>query len=166
MNKPLSREYLLKQGRCCNNGCTNCPYKENNMKFRSIISKKYKVKLKDLTSIWNTEGRYDYAEKWPEYDWKSLEDSLRKKGLQSEKREDNIKAHKSFLFRKNKYYIYDGNHRVEILKSIGEIDEIEITLTYRYAMVFLYLFILLLTPPILLYKYVTGTNKRKKYETR
>ena len=67
MNKPLSREYLLKQGRCCNNGCTNCPYKENNMKFRSIISKKYKVKLKDLTSIWNTEGRYDYAEKWPEY---------------------------------------------------------------------------------------------------
>ena len=32
MNKPLSREYLLKQGHCCNNNCTNCPYKKNNMK--------------------------------------------------------------------------------------------------------------------------------------
>jgi hypothetical protein len=27
MNKPLSREYLLNQGSCCDNDCTNCPYK-------------------------------------------------------------------------------------------------------------------------------------------
>ena len=25
--KPLSREFLLNRGFCCNNGCTNCPYK-------------------------------------------------------------------------------------------------------------------------------------------
>tara|TARA_Y100000401_G_C8235769_1_gene180457 strand:+ start:137 stop:652 length:516 start_codon:yes stop_codon:yes gene_type:complete len=25
--KPLSREFLLKRGFCCNNGCKNCPYK-------------------------------------------------------------------------------------------------------------------------------------------
>ena len=24
--KPLSREFLLKRGYCCNNGCINCPY--------------------------------------------------------------------------------------------------------------------------------------------
>lgn len=24
--KPLSREFLLKRGFCCNNGCVNCPY--------------------------------------------------------------------------------------------------------------------------------------------
>jgi hypothetical protein len=26
-NKPLSREFLLNRGFCCNNGCLNCPYK-------------------------------------------------------------------------------------------------------------------------------------------
>ncbi len=26
--KPLSRELLLSRGRCCNNVCVNCPYKE------------------------------------------------------------------------------------------------------------------------------------------
>ena len=25
--QPLSREFLLKRGFCCNNGCINCPYK-------------------------------------------------------------------------------------------------------------------------------------------
>ena len=29
-NKPLSREFLLKRGFCCNNGCLNCPYKMKN----------------------------------------------------------------------------------------------------------------------------------------
>ncbi len=24
--KPLSREFLLKRGFCCKNGCKNCPY--------------------------------------------------------------------------------------------------------------------------------------------
>ena len=28
MIKPLSREILLKRGHCCDNGCKNCPYKE------------------------------------------------------------------------------------------------------------------------------------------
>ena len=27
MNKPLTREYLLERGHCCDNGCKNCPYK-------------------------------------------------------------------------------------------------------------------------------------------
>ena len=26
--EPLSRELLLERGHCCNNGCKNCPYKE------------------------------------------------------------------------------------------------------------------------------------------
>jgi len=28
--QPLSREFLLKRGFCCHNGCKNCPYKMNN----------------------------------------------------------------------------------------------------------------------------------------
>jgi hypothetical protein len=24
--KPLSKEFLLSRGYCCNNGCINCPY--------------------------------------------------------------------------------------------------------------------------------------------
>jgi len=38
MHKPLSREFLLKRGYCCNSGCTNCPYKE---KVMSDSKKKY-----------------------------------------------------------------------------------------------------------------------------
>ena len=26
IHTPLSREFLLARGRCCNRGCTNCPY--------------------------------------------------------------------------------------------------------------------------------------------
>ena len=29
--KPLSREFLLKRGYCCDNGCKNCPYKTTKM---------------------------------------------------------------------------------------------------------------------------------------
>ena len=29
---PLTREYLLSRGKCCHNGCMNCPYKESKMK--------------------------------------------------------------------------------------------------------------------------------------
>ncbi len=29
MNKPLSRELLLERGYCCDNGCTNCPSKDD-----------------------------------------------------------------------------------------------------------------------------------------
>lgn len=29
---PLSKEFLKKRGYCCNNGCKNCPYKEETMK--------------------------------------------------------------------------------------------------------------------------------------
>ena len=30
--KPLSREFLLQRGHCCDNNCLNCPYKDNDMK--------------------------------------------------------------------------------------------------------------------------------------
>ena len=31
--KPLSKEYLLKRGYCCNNGCKNCPYNKKLNKY-------------------------------------------------------------------------------------------------------------------------------------
>lgn len=36
--EPLSKEFLLKRGYCCHNGCKNCPYK--------ITKSKNKKKLK------------------------------------------------------------------------------------------------------------------------
>ena len=29
MNTPLSRDFLLKRGSCCNSNCINCPYNKN-----------------------------------------------------------------------------------------------------------------------------------------
>ena len=39
MNTPLSREYLLKRGNCCNNNCINCPYKKKIMSKTETPSK-------------------------------------------------------------------------------------------------------------------------------
>lgn len=35
--KPLSKDFLLKRGSCCNNGCKNCPYKNKNMKELKVV---------------------------------------------------------------------------------------------------------------------------------
>ena len=31
--KPLSKEFLINRGWCCNNNCINCPYKNKKMKI-------------------------------------------------------------------------------------------------------------------------------------
>ena len=31
-NPPLSKEYLVKRGSCCANGCLNCPYTDPKIK--------------------------------------------------------------------------------------------------------------------------------------
>lgn len=33
--KPLSREFLLSRGYCCNNECVNCPYKDDDKEIRT-----------------------------------------------------------------------------------------------------------------------------------
>lgn len=35
--QPLSREFLLKRGFCCNNDCTNCPYKMKSPKSKEDL---------------------------------------------------------------------------------------------------------------------------------
>ena len=42
--KPLSREFLLQRGHCCNNNCLNCPYKDKDMK----TEKQYKDSMTNL----------------------------------------------------------------------------------------------------------------------
>lgn len=42
MYKPLSKEFLLKRGYCCNNGCKNCPYKQKKIKKENLKSKNIK----------------------------------------------------------------------------------------------------------------------------
>lgn len=39
-NKPLSREFLLNRGFCCNNGCLNCPYKTKPMANQFFYTRK------------------------------------------------------------------------------------------------------------------------------
>ena len=47
--EPLSREFLLKRGHCCDNGCKNCPYKEKkNMKNERLK----KMFTKDAITGW------------------------------------------------------------------------------------------------------------------
>lgn len=38
--QPLSREFLLNRGFCCNNGCTNCPYKMTPQLHDTLIGRK------------------------------------------------------------------------------------------------------------------------------
>ena len=45
--KPLSKEFLLKRGYCCNNTCSNCPYKKTNTKNNMIFKDQ---KLNELQS--------------------------------------------------------------------------------------------------------------------
>ena len=35
--QPLSREFLLNRGFCCNNGCTNCPYMKSPKSKQDLI---------------------------------------------------------------------------------------------------------------------------------
>ena len=37
-HKPLSREFLLKRGYCCNNNCKNCPYKVKNIMWTTTTT--------------------------------------------------------------------------------------------------------------------------------
>jgi hypothetical protein len=54
--EPLSREFLLKRGYCCNNGCKNCPYKKVKIKKRGLkIMKNDRLKkmfTKDAITGW------------------------------------------------------------------------------------------------------------------
>ena len=54
--KPLSREFLLKRGFCCNNGCKNCPYNtmiryesKGGVQKITAICNNCKCEIKDLT---------------------------------------------------------------------------------------------------------------------
>lgn len=38
--QPLSREFLLNRGFCCNNGCINCPYKMKSPKSKQDLIEK------------------------------------------------------------------------------------------------------------------------------
>lgn len=62
-HKPLSREFLLQRGWCCNFGCLNCPYKQ----MRIIKNKTDLVQL----GITQTPERYP-AIVWQEFEECSL----------------------------------------------------------------------------------------------
>lgn len=38
-NKPLTKEFLIKQGQCCANNCTNCPYTKPRVKGNKDLEK-------------------------------------------------------------------------------------------------------------------------------
>ena len=48
--KPLSREFLLKRGYCCDNKCQNCPYKTTKMdKIKNYL---YNIAMKSPLRKW------------------------------------------------------------------------------------------------------------------
>ena len=76
--QPLSREFLLKRGFCCNNGCTNCPYK---MKSKEdLIETVYKQiqldihcgKVEAIEELLGFLPNVNLIEYLPEEDWKQF----------------------------------------------------------------------------------------------
>lgn len=53
--EPISREFLLKQNKCCNNGCTNCPYqtnkKMNEQELREDIRLEIAKRIEDILQV-------------------------------------------------------------------------------------------------------------------
>jgi len=108
----LSAEFLLAQGKCCNNGCVNCPYKKNKMiKLTEILSERFDMQatvdrvypqiVKDLgrarrgtpkvefhNSIYarvsGIEGMEGEANPFAEYDWDSNKIYLYKPKMKNE----------------------------------------------------------------------------------
>jgi len=51
---PLSKEFLLSRGSCCNNGCLNCPYGES---LTKRVEKENDIRLsKSLTEKSGADG--------------------------------------------------------------------------------------------------------------
>lgn len=76
--KPLSREFLLKRGYCCNNGCLNCPYMKPPKTKEDLIDavlQQIKVDvhcddctpIEELLKFCSIESLLSYL---PEEDWK------------------------------------------------------------------------------------------------
>ena len=51
MDTPLSREFLLEQGHCCDNNCINCPYKDETMK-QSNTDRQYEDSMRNTSIGW------------------------------------------------------------------------------------------------------------------
>ena len=68
MGTPLSKEFLLKRGRCCNNGCINCPYKQklNNMTpdVKDLYLYGWMFNFNPYTQEWAAFKKEDYSEYW------------------------------------------------------------------------------------------------------
>lgn len=56
--QPLSKEYLLNRGYCCNNGCTNCPYKMKNQ----VENKSDKISSETTYDIISTHRLIEFLE--------------------------------------------------------------------------------------------------------
>ncbi len=79
--QPLSKEFLLNRGFCCNNGCTNCPYKMKSPKSKQdLIETVYKQieldvhcgdieAIEELLTFCPIENLIEYL---PEEDWKQF----------------------------------------------------------------------------------------------
>tara|TARA_R110002167_G_C12155749_1_gene601870 strand:- start:11 stop:394 length:384 start_codon:yes stop_codon:yes gene_type:complete len=99
--------------------------------MKNPIKKKIRVKLQTLITNFDACIKCGDKRKEP-YDWKGLEDSLKKEGLNQEKY-GVIKVYKSFR-KKGRYRVGDGNHRIDILKKINNFidnEEIEVILYHR-----------------------------------
>ena len=79
--EPLSREFLLDRGFCCNNGCTNCPYMIKSLKTKQDLidtvleQVKLDVHTGDLLALDELLGflaNVNLIEYLPEGEWKQF----------------------------------------------------------------------------------------------
>jgi hypothetical protein len=91
MYRPLSVEVLLSNKKCCNNGCKNCPYKNNPMKEKIVDE--------NLIKAYNYLVENDY----PEFENKFKEILPKEYVLEKEFTEETIKLANYILKNKHIY---------------------------------------------------------------
>lgn len=70
--KPLTREFLLSQGKCCKNNCKNCPWKRN----KNMENKYYTPDTSDLRVGYEAEISHIDSDIWIPTKWRHNEEVL------------------------------------------------------------------------------------------
>lgn len=70
--KPLTKEFLLNQGKCCKNNCKNCPWKRN----KNMENKYYTPDTSDLRVGYEAEISHIDSDIWIPTKWRHNEEVL------------------------------------------------------------------------------------------
>ena len=110
---------------------------------------------KDIIKIAGPFLNYLYDKKIEDGSWKKLKESLTKGYYPKKYKNGYIKVIKYWW--KNKYYVYDGNHRVKLLKEMyGNEHQIEVERASRFLPYLVILTLLFVLPIIIIKRKISG----------